>query len=76
MVPYVTLTQKTTVASVTKEKVKMRGSYLRTSVENAQMDLIQSKLTIWKSTTLLQTAKQDQLPGLKKIRMISLYQMM
>ena len=51
-------TQKIMVASVIKEKVKMRGSYQQTSVENAQVDLIQSKLTISKSTTLSQIAKQ------------------
>ena len=34
-------TRKTTVASVIKHKVVMRGSYQQTSVENAQVDLIQ-----------------------------------
>ena len=50
-------TRKTTVASVIKHKEVMRGSYQQTNVENAQVDLIQSKLTISKSTTLSQIAK-------------------
>jgi hypothetical protein len=63
-------TQKITVASVIKKKVKMRGSYQQTSVENAQVDLIQSQLTISKSTTLLQIAKQQELFRLKKTRVV------
>ena len=63
-------TQKITVASVIGEKVKMRGSYQQTSVENAQVDLIQSQLTISKSTTLLQIAKQQELFRLKKTRVV------
>ena len=61
-------TQKITVASVIKEKVKMRGSYQQTSVENAQVDLIQSQLTISKSTTLSQIVKRQELSRLKRIR--------
>ena len=68
----VTLTQKTTVASVIKETVKVRGSYQQTSVENALVEHIQLKLTIQKSMRLLRIAKQEQLPGLKQIRIDSL----
>jgi len=68
----VTWTQKTTVASAIKHKVVVRGSYQQTSAENAQVDLIQSKLTISKSTTSSQIAKQQELPRLKKIRLILL----
>ena len=63
-------TQKTTVASAIKHKVVVRGSYQQTNVVNAQVDLIQSKLTISKSTTSSQIAKQQELPKLKKIRLI------
>ena len=66
----VTWTQKTTVASAIKHKVVVHGSYQQTSAENAQVDLIQSKLTISKSTTSSQIAKQQELPKLKKIRLI------
>ena len=68
----VTWTQKTTVASAIKHKVVVHGSYQQTSVENAQVDLIRSKLTISKSTTSSQIAKQQELPRLKKIRLILL----
>lgn len=53
----VILTRKTTVASVIKKIVNMRGSYQQTSAENAQVEVIQSKLTISKSLTLSQIAK-------------------
>ena len=53
----VKLTRKTTVASVIKKIVHMRGSYQQTSAENAQVEVIQSKLTISKSLTLSQIAK-------------------
>ena len=57
----VKLTLKTTVASVIKEMANLRGSYQQTSAENAQVEVIQSKLTISMSTTLSQIAKQDLL---------------
>lgn len=64
-----TWTPQTTVASVIKETVKMRGSYQQTRTENAQVDLIQSKPTISKFTTLSHNAKQQELPKLKKINL-------